>query len=331
MRQTISSISKVQEFDFSVNFRSFPDERSLELRIFHIVEAVFRMLAHLFKILYRFLFFSPDETLYPTPTLTDQGQYCFDLSNLPWKDDTSSEGLYLFIHGLGGKPWEWMSYIEALNPNIHRLAPHVPSAGFCSLENEEIPLMPILEDYLKKFPGAPLHLIGTSNGGRIASHLETHLSPELIKGRSLSVISIAGVHGGTVLIDSLKQLGVASLLHPGVIDSLSYNSLSSQNLLKQWQDKQYEWHRHDIKVRHCFYATREDEMIWPISSALPFLPHTQVEDYHVFHGYSHLTLLDGVREDIFARYFSSAAHLINRKFSCYGKQNQHPLNFRSTR
>lgn len=291
---------QVQGADFAANFRQFDDERPLYLRVWHIVEACFQMIAHLFKMLYRAITFSADASVCPTPILGADGKHQFDLSQLPWKDDASSEGLYLFIHGLGGRPHDWVNYLETLDDKFHRLAPRIPSSGRCSLEDAARPLLPIIEDYLKKFPGAPVYLIGTSNGGRIASYLETELSPDLMENHELSVISIAGVHGGTVMMDFLKQIGLGCIFGPVVADNFSYDSQFSRDLLARWQAKQNEWETHNIQVSHRFYATTEEEQVRPVSSAFPFLPNTQDDDYRIIHGHAHMTVVDGVREEILA-------------------------------
>jgi pimeloyl-ACP methyl ester carboxylesterase len=282
-------LSRSLNTDATGNFREFDDDRSLPIRIWHIVEACFHMIAHLMKMAWRALTLSYNDPIYPAPFGG------FDLARLPWNDAPSSEGLYLFIHGLGGRPHDWINYLEALDPQFHRLAPFIPHAGRCPLQDAAAPLIPILEDYLEKFPGKPVYLVGTSNGGRIAAFLETALSPEKLEGHALSVISIAGVHGGTVMMDFLKQIGAAFIFSPDIADNLSFNSPHSQELLHRWQEKQNEWALKGIKVEHHFYATTEDEQVRPISSSLPHIPDAQ---YHLIHGHAHMTIVDGVCREV---------------------------------
>jgi len=281
---------------FTANFRQLDDQRPILLRIWHIIEACFQMLLHIFKMLSRWMAFVQDDNLYLRPVVQADGKYQFDLTQLPWKEDDASEGLYLFIHGLGGRPYDWDCYLHTLKRSqAHCLAPHIPFSGRCSLEDAAAPLLPIIENYLAKFPAAPIRLIGTSNGGRIASYLEVHLKPELMEGHPLSVVSIAGIHGGTYLMDYVGYLR----FHPEIVDNLSYNSLFSQKLLLQWQEKQQQWVERGIQVLHRFYATTEDEQVRPVASALPFLPNTSDNDYRIVHGQTHMTIVDAVCENVF--------------------------------
>ena len=50
-------------------------------------------------------------------------------------------------------------------------------------------------------------------------------------------------------------------------------------------------------MRHLFYATTEDKMVYPISSSLPYLDGPDNE-YRLCMGESHQTIVQGVFKDV---------------------------------
>lgn len=228
------------------------------------------------------------------------------LKTLPWnsQNSTNSDSLCLMIPGLHVKPRQWTQYTTLLPkqfPKMHYLVGKVFKAGNCSLEEAGNPFVKVVENYAKKFPGKPIYLVGTSNGARIVSYIETKLNPKLLKGGRIKVFSIAGVHGGTRLIDLANRLCSNRLVnhHPSVQQDLAYGSETSQNLVRNLQERQRVWQQYGVQVDHYFYATTEDGKVHPVSSSLPYLESTPLKNYRVLSGETHETLVDRVQPHIF--------------------------------
>ena len=153
--------------------------------------------------------FSPKEFLTVEKSEID-GSFVYPSKMLPWNKEPEKEsaGLNLCIHGLNGSPLHWTRYVkqhQLEHPKMDTLSPHVHLKGNCSLEDAAKPLLLLVQDYMQNNPGKPVNIIGTSNGGRIAAYIESHLNPELVKKRALTITSIAGVHYGTKMVDRLKR------------------------------------------------------------------------------------------------------------------------------
>lgn len=224
------------------------------------------------------------------------------LQALPWSASNDSKGLYLFIHGLRGHPTDWNSYQEEIkrkDPHAHLFAPQVPLEGNCALATAANPLLEVVSNYLKKFPGLPVTLMGTSNGGRIASCIESKLDPELLGTSRLSIVSIAGVHNGTKVVDLIKKLRLLPLakLNNDLAEEFAFGSRVAQENLSAWQNKQYVWKYQNRSVRHLFCATTEDEQVRDLTSSLPY-EGTMNSVYKVFNGHSHTSIVEGARADV---------------------------------
>lgn len=224
------------------------------------------------------------------------------LQSVPWVSSNDSKGLYLFIHGLRGHPTDWNSYQEEIkrkDPHAHLFAPQVPLEGNCALEIAAKPLLEVVNNYLKKFPGRPITLMGTSNGGRIAAYIESNLDPELLGTSRLSIVSLAGVHNGTKVVDLVKKLRLLPLvkLNKDLANEFAFGSRVAQENLSAWQNKQYVWKDQNRSVRHLFCATTEDEQVRDLSSSLPF-EGTMDSVYKVFNGHSHTSIVEGARSDV---------------------------------
>lgn len=231
-----------------------------------------------------------------------QGAYVYPKDSLPWNQSGESQGLYLFIHGLKGSPTHWNEYCKEIrqnDPEAHIFVPQVPLEGNCDLETAAKPILDVLEDYLKKFPGKPVALVGTSNGGRIAEYIESRVNPELLGVSHLSVVSLAGVHYGTKLMDQVKKMGLLFLtgVNKKLADEFLYGSGPAKQNLTLWQNRQGIWARQNRAVRHLFCATTEDEQVRGNESSLPY-HNASLCAYKVVHGHSHTSIVDGVRNDV---------------------------------
>jgi hypothetical protein len=289
--------------DQNSHFYTVEDRRDWVTTCYHRALACFRHLlyggAHVRRMCY------PIRPLQEATVSLETGRYV--LATLPWNDKScqSSNGLCLFLHGLNASPRQWETYSRKFPsefPNTHYLVGVVFKAGNCSLKNAGDPFVEVIEDYVQKFPGKPIVLIGTSNGGRLASYIETKINPRLLsQGSQLRVFSIAGVHGGTKLMNLAHQIGCARILrhHPDVTKELSFNSEESSRLVKALQQRQSVWKTQGVDVFHYFYAATEDEKVRPLASSFPYLGTEPRTYYEVIYGETHETIVDRVQERIF--------------------------------
>ncbi len=274
------------------------DHRSVIRRISSIVYACLKQIIDLLNMVKFYLyFFSKRNVTFLQPTKSGN---TYSYKSLPWGKDKSSKGLYLFIHGLQGFPSSWGGYVQkvrAIAPKAHSIAPYVPERGNCSLKTAAKPLLQLVKAYLKKFPGKPIHLVGTSNGARIASYIENHLTVEEMKGRQLNVVSIAGVHYGTKLVDWLDKFYFLPLTgtNRALVKEFLWGSPFAKKLLEKWKAKQIEWKIHEIQTRHLFCIGLEDEKVLWHSSALPSLSGAK---YLAFSGENHQTVVSAAQDDI---------------------------------
>jgi hypothetical protein len=117
----------------------------------------------------------PDKPL-NEPTISPKtGKYTLETLSWNANERRDSAGLCLLLHGMNASRKQWEKYTRQFPkdfPHMDYLAGPVFKAGNCSLEEAAEPFIEVVEDYLRKFPGKPLILIGTSNGSRIASYIE---------------------------------------------------------------------------------------------------------------------------------------------------------------
>jgi hypothetical protein len=240
-------------------------------------------------------------TLFPRAVLNAQNIYEYPKEVLPWNEAKESNGIYFFIHGLFGFPSDWNTYVDTIQTkqnDIHVFVPHIPLKGNCSLETAGKPLLEALENYLKKFPGKPVTLIGTSNGGRLAAfYLESRLDPKILGNSSLAIVSIAGVHYGTKVIDFLSQMNFLPHLNDTFKEEILFGNKAAKSCLEAWHKKQSIWKEHNQKVRHLFCATTEDEQVRDISCSLPY-HQDAVSTYKIVSGHSHTSIVEEMCDDV---------------------------------
>lgn len=283
-------------------FYDVEDERSHAMTCYHIALACFRHLLYGGTWVRRAV--CPDKPLNEPIVSSLTGKY--ELATLPWNQDDSQEsgGLCLLLHGMNASHKQWETYSRQFPksfPNVHLVVGSVYKAGNCSLEAAGNPFVEVVEDYLQKFPGKPIVFIGTSNGARLASYIETQIRPELLQKRKLTVFSIAGVHGGTALMDLAHKVCCAKALRhdPAIKKELSFRSQKSKDLVASLQERQKVWEQQGTDVTHYFFATTEDEKVRPLSSSLPYLESNPARNYQIVVGESHESIVDGVQKQIF--------------------------------
>ena len=279
------------------------DKRNTIQKISDVVMAVLRMFTYLVENAVHFVnLFKERKTLFIAPIKIDNIWH-YETKDYPWNTATESEGLVLLVHGLRGKPFSYGGYIKdlkALSPNSHIIAPQVAEQGNCSCEIAAEPFLELVEAYLKKFPGKPVTLIGTSNGSRIISYIENKLPVELMEKRKLNVVSIVGVHYGTKFVDTLDRFRLLFLagLNSKLGDEFRWGSSYAEKLLTEWNKKQDVWAQHNVNARHFFCTTFNDEKVFDNTSSLPDLKGDT--DYRVYRGENHQSIVDRARGDVIA-------------------------------
>ena len=244
--------------------------------------------------------FRQEQSLFLLPVKGEEG-WLYPEDSLPWSQASQSSGLFLFIHGLRGSPLSWGGYLRELkakSPQAHLLAPHVAEGGNCSLETAAEPFVAVIKNYLERFPGRPITLLGTSNGGRILSYLECRLTSEEIGEGELNIVSIAGVHYGTKWVEWLENAHMLWTLrfHPALSEEFRWGGKFAKGLLDKWIDKQAEWEKGGVKVRHLFCSTLEDEQVMDSSSSRPLLKGEC--EYRVLEGENHLSIVPAAQQEV---------------------------------
>lgn len=205
-----------------------------------------------------------------------------------------SQGLVVLLHGLYASPGAWFPHLDLLKdkPGIDVFAPAVPKLGVCSLEEAGRPLLAVIENYAKKYPGKPICLLGISNGSRIATWLETQLRQSAPQSAAL-VSTIAGVHRGSSRIDLLDSFHVPDYFYPRIVrQELCDDSQTSQRLL----DKVRAPLPAGCSSRfYVFYASTEDLLVPNLASSLPQIGEN--EECIVLHGEGHGSILWTVAEE----------------------------------
>jgi hypothetical protein len=214
-----------------------------------------------------------------------------------WKED--NQGLFMIIPGLSEKPHFFsISYLEQIekdHPGKYEIrVPNVVNTGNCSLEDAAEPILKTVLDYIEKNPGKPINLIGTSNGGRIAAYIETHLRNKHV---SIRLTGIAGIFFGSQLMTQADRFYVTRLLfHPEIVEDFKEGSAKAQELIQKMQEPLLIGER-----SYEFYATANDSMIPNFSSCFPNLPEAR---YHLLTGQDHASLGSSIQSEELARAYS---------------------------
>jgi hypothetical protein len=268
--------------DYRYTLRSIEEdynETPLREKIWNVFCAVIKSILFYLSMIPKLFFRALEECVYPTVTKHE------------WNVE-NNKGLYVIIHGLNGSPRmtasNYVKQIKKDRPATYEIrAPHVYKKGNCSLRKASLAIVRMVRSYIKKNPGKPIHLIGTSNGARIAARVEVALRN---KDVNIRVTAIAGVFFGSKRIEALKRIKIASLvLHKDIIEDFSVGSKRAQRLIRNMQQpvtvgtRSYE-----------FYGTPNDESIPNFSSCFP--KEIPGAIYHpLVKGESHVSLWNSIR------------------------------------
>lgn len=226
--------------------------------------------------------------LFPTLQLSTNTYF---VDEQKWKESSKFVGL---IHGLKGSPLVWTNYIEDIrksDKNAICFVPHVFKKGYCKCKEAARPILNVVKKYHDVCPDNEIVLIGHSLGGEMAAYIQRKLNIGNIR-----VISIAAPHGGSILINWMDTLHVASWfgISADMVKELSYGGNLSTKKLIQWKNQQTK-NSADEGVKRVFFATLNDWRVFPIAVSCPKLPNSH---YEWVSGESHVTIIDAVREKV---------------------------------
>lgn len=223
----------------------------------------------------------------------------YDNQTHNWKDNT--KGLYVVVHGLLGTPkLSALSIAKYLDTHYKDeydiIVPIVTHKGNCTLESASNPILNMIIDFIDKNPSKPIHLIGSSNGGRIVAYLEVLLR-SLRPFAKIRVTGVGGVYYGSNAIYYLKFIGLAQcVLHKDIIDSLTTGSDNAISLINSMQMQQ------TVRRTYEFYATANDWYIPNFDSCYPMMTGITDVEYHPPNtGIDHVLLGHYLAKDIIER------------------------------
>ncbi|MBJ7449086.1 MAG: hypothetical protein JHC93_01855 [Parachlamydiales bacterium] len=243
-------------------------------------------------------------TIYLTGIVLSYARYVFSRTNayckLPkekipnydygWKPD--NKGLYVFVTGLLGHPiWADKHRLQLRKdqPDMEVRIPFVYQGGNCSLADAATPISDMVNDYIEKFPGNPICLIGTSNGGRISLEVERRARG---KGAAIRVSAASGIFFGSTVIDRLKKIKpVRFLLKPILLEELSTGSETAKALIKAVKQPLVG----KDKRSYEFFAAKHDNCIPNFDSCFPKIGENP--QYILKHNETHMSIMDAARQE----------------------------------
>jgi hypothetical protein len=272
----------IDDFYTMRSFETEYDTKPLMERVWHVFCAIINTIIYYLSMIPRLFNFTAEECVAP------------NVEKHEWKIE-NNKGLYVVIHGLNASPkttaWNYVSQIKKEHPNTYEIrAPHVHEKGNCSLKDAAKPILKMVNSYIAKNPGKPIHLIGTSNGARIAAFVEVALRK---KNVNIRITAVAGVFFGSKTMEILTKWPlVRAQFHNSIIQDFKIASKRSKNLIEKMREpvtigsRSYE-----------FYATPNDESMPNRSSSLP--REIPGATYHPFvSGQSHISIWDSLRPKV---------------------------------
>lgn len=180
-------------------------------------------------------------TCHTLPRIFYPSKYvCRPLTTKEWKWNPENQGLYVIIHGLLGTPrttpYSIANAIDAKSPNRFEIKlPRVPYRGNRDLAVCSEPILDMVKSYIAENPNKPIHLIGTSNGARIVSYIETRLRDQPV---TIRVTSIAGAYYGSRILNQLNKYAgpvTGLILSRDLRKNLSVGSDECKDLILEMQ------------------------------------------------------------------------------------------------
>lgn len=214
-------------------------------------------------------------------------------------NERSSAGLVVIFHGLRSKGPQknWLPYAQQIRQehhNFHVCLPPVPAEGNCGVEEASKAFIAQINEYARKHPGAPITLIGTSNGGRIVQKIESSLDLDAVGQRSLNFISVVGAQGGTHLVPRTGRIHGDRLLglHQDFVQEVNPQNDFIGEQYQLNQQRQREWEECGADVGHLYIGSSEDYVI----QGQRFFPLFDRSRYVVIPGETHFSIVRSGRE-----------------------------------
>ena len=206
-----------------------------------------------------------------------------------WNQNNS--GLYIVIHGLFGSPktvgYKIAKIVGEINKNkinpYEIILPNILNKGNCSLATASEPLLNLLIDYIQTYSLNPIHIIGVSNGSRIASWIEAKLRDRVA---NIRITAIVGAYDGSTMITNYGSYGLQYILDSSIISNFTQNSYENTNLKQLMRTPIKYGSRH-----YEFYTTANDWYIPNFDSTQPKqIVVTSVEYHELDTNYDHVSL-----------------------------------------
>jgi len=224
-----------------------------------------------------------------------------NISSLP--NDEWTKGVIILLHGLKSHPigmfplFKKLKKINALQ-NWTIIIPYIPYNGNNATD---IVISTLLKQEEKIFkwiferPYLPLGIVGSSNGGRLASYLGLQFeknrnmlhqkvdSPILkrISKQNIFVGSFGAPLLGTKGANWLPSLSLFAFFHPSFFTVYKYKSTESIDLY-------FQMYNSSSSIYWTFIATPCDCFIYPFYSSIPELP---IADYYISKTSPHMGLV----------------------------------------
>ncbi len=242
--------------------------------------------------------------------MAKQGKALYDNCEVDKAWQEKSCGLHVFIHGLKAHPSIWDGHIaeeKKINASrtdqepIETYVPFVPKAGDCTLKEAGDPILKQVKSYIDHYrkkhpdgPVCPICLSGVSNGGRIATYIETQLrKDEKYSDVPVMVSTIAAVHYGTEAFDAWysrfggKQSAV-------IREELSFGSDTAKSLLDEVNAVPADF---DVsKRKFLFFGTRDDWHVTHVGSTIPKINKVFKREAVILEGFMHSGVVKGARK-----------------------------------
>lgn len=204
------------------------------------------------------------------------------LSSNPF--DRSEDSLCVCLHGLNASSYGFDSLHDKIleeprlrNMRVYR--PIVPERGNCSLTEAATPILRDIRDWAQAHPDKKIHLIGVSNGGRLAGFLGSHLRGILNVSNPIDVHSMAAPFYGTEVLGrnnaSVQHIGHVAwnllvdcpltnmFFERVVVEEMRYGANRAKSVI---QDMRVAGSN---GVSFTFYGSVVDEIVRPLQVCIP--------------------------------------------------------------
>lgn len=269
-------------------FTPLSDNRGLLSRIYDATLAAFKEMGMRRQRRYNPML----NRVFPVAQKTEEGiGYHFER---PWTNGRSKE-LVVLIHGLRSSPLTWSKYLAEFDDADEErsyFAPHLYKKGYASVDEVATPILKEIQLYKDQYPDNRVILIGHSYGALTAGYIEQRLP----NARNVHLISIAGPHCGTNMVNWMERARVGGLVGftPRMTDEMRFQGSWATRHLIDWQAKKDD--TDNTNTRH-FFATADDWRVFPAKSSFPNLPNSS---YCLVSRESHVTIVEAVKDDVFA-------------------------------